>query len=415
MIRHNRLALMIAMAALLSSMSVSYAERAGKPTQEEQMQQMMDMIKGMSRGDGKGKGLDEKTERQLEQLFKGMGQKMDRRQAAQTKKEQQQFEAETVGHGTALLQVGGKDYQLTMTTCTSWGPESGRFSIEARQPPVKGAGKLRIGRGTQGVGTLSFEKGRDNYYVEGSQALRLKGKSLEWKGTALGAPNNSPQPLTVRLTCGKEMVDYAASLETKQMAADNVLTLRLGEESYPFDAGYCSTEVQNAGNLVVEADVTATGEFRGRPAIIFLSKSHPTGSDRQFTHMELLLGQLSSDQRILPSRNVQKQLGERVEVYQQEAMAAVQKKYPPEIFKSVPPEKLPEILEAQVREMDAVQAQADTMQFPSARSHGTITIQEQSIVFRGPKFHTNDAQEAEEFQELLAEPELTVTCKKTDK
>ncbi len=376
------------------------------------MQQALDMIKGMSKGSGQGKGMDEKTQKQLENMFKGMGQKMDKRQAAQTKKEQQQFDAATVGHGTALLQIGGKDYQLTMTTCTSWGPESGRFTIEARQPPVKGAGILRIGRGTQGVGTLNFESGRDVYYVEGSQALLLKGKSLEWKGTVLGPPNNSPQPLTIRLTCGEEMVDYAASPELKQTAEDNVLTLRLGKEAYTFEAGYCSAEAKKASNLVMEADVTATGDFRGRPAVILLSKSHPAGSDRQFTNMELLLGELSAEQGILPSGEVQEQLGKRVEAYQREAMTAVQKKYPPEMFNSVPPEKLPEIFEAQGREMDAVQAQVDEMRFPSARSHGTITIQEHTIFFRGPKFHTNDARRAPEFQELSGDPELEITCQK---
>ena len=99
MIRHNRLALMIAMAVLLSPMNLSYAERAGKSTQEEQMQQMLEMIKGMSQGVGQGKGMDEKTQKQLENMFKDMGQQMDQRQAAQTKKEQEQFEAATVGYG----------------------------------------------------------------------------------------------------------------------------------------------------------------------------------------------------------------------------------------------------------------------------------------------------------------------------
>ncbi len=401
-------------ALLISPISFSYPQQSGAPSNEQQMQQMLDMIKGMSKGGGKGKGLDEKTERQLEQLFKGMDQKMDKRRAAETNKEQQHFEAATVGHGTALLQVGAQQYQLTITTCTSWGSESGRFTIEARQPPVKGAGILRIGRGAQGVGTLNFERGRDVYYVEGSQSLLLKGKSLEWKGTALGPPNNSPQPLTVRLTCGKEMVDYGTSPGPKQKAADNVLTLRLGKETHAFEAGHCSTEARRWGNLVVEADVTATGVFRERPAIIFLSKSHPVGSDRQFTNMELLLGQLSAERQTLPPGEVQEQLRKRVEAYQREAMAAVQKKYPPEMFNSVPPEKLPEVLDAQNREMEKVQEQVDAMRYPSARSPGTIMIQGQDISFRGPKFHTNDVRRAPEFRELSGDPELEVTCQKTD-
>ena len=400
---------------LIGAITLGFVESGGAQPQEEKMQNMLDVIKGMSQGGGKGKGLDEKTERQLEQLFKGMDQKKEKRQAVQTKKEQQQLEAATVGHGNALLQVGKQEYQLTMITCTSWGPTSGRFMIEARQPPIKGPGILKISRGAQGVGTLQFEIGRDIYYVEGSQSLLLKGKSLEWKGTALGPPDNSPQPLAVRLTCGAEMKDYAASPGIKQPAANNVLTFQLGKESYAFETGYCSTEARHTGNLVVEADVTATGVFRGRPAIILLSKSHPAGSGRQFINMELLLGKLSAKQRTLPSGELQQQLRKQVAAYQEEAMAAVRKKYPPEMFNSVPPAKLPEVLEAQNREMGAVQKRADEMKFPSARSQGTITVKEEHITFRGPKFHTNDASRAPEFKELSGDPELEVTCKKREK
>ncbi len=398
----------------ISAAVLGFAQPSAAQTQEEKMQNMLDMIKGMSQGSGKEKGLDEKTERQLENMFKGMGQKMERRQTAQTKKEQQQFEAATVGHGTALLAVGGQEYKLTITVCTSWGSESGRFTIAARQPPVEGVGILRIGRGAQGAGTLNFESGRDVYYVEGSQSLLLKGKSLEWKGTAFGPPNNSPQPLTVRLTCGEEMVDYAASPEPKQTAADNVLILRLGKEAYTFEAGYCSTEAKETGNLVMEADVTATGVFRGRPAVILLSKSHPAGSGRQFTNMELLLGQLTAEQRVLPSGTVQEHLQTQAVTYQQAAMAAVRKKYPPDLFNSTPPEQLPELMESQNQEMDAVKKQAEEMKFPSARSHGTIMVQGLNISFRGPKFHTNDAPRAPEFQEFSGDPELEITCQKLD-
>jgi hypothetical protein len=56
------------------------------------------------------------------------------------------------------------------------------------------------------------------------------------------------------------------------------------------------------GNLMVEFGLSATGTFRGQPAIIFLSKSHPAGDQPgYFERMEILLGELSEEQRTLPS------------------------------------------------------------------------------------------------------------------
>ena len=435
--------LFLVVVVLVSPMASGYAQGPGGTSNEEQMQQMLDMIKGMSQGSGQGKGMDEKTQKQLENMFKGMGQQMDKRQAAQIQKEQEQFEAATVGHGTAIVEVEGKRYDLTVTKCELWGGGSGKFKIEARQPPAKGSWKLSMGADKTSRVGLTFQAGRRGYWREGggtvdqSSSLVIKDNGLEWNGL-VGEGEN--MPATIQVTCGAEMVNYATPSQSNPASSVNVLTLQMGKEIHTFEAGLCSTEEYRTGNLMVQFEATATGTFRGRPAIILMSKSYPHGSvaaKQTFQDMDLLLGQLTPEQRMLPPLKVMEQLNKKVETFSSTETAAVQKKYQKKIAtwqkqfdvempalkkqygKAIPPEKMSalmapfnQLMDAQGKEMDKVQEQAKAMRYPKGRSFGTITVKGQEVHFGGSKLSTQDTHRAPEFKNLPEKTELWVTCGK---
>ncbi len=424
-----RLFLVVVVLVLVSPMASGYAQGPGGTSNEEQMQQMLDMIKGMSKGAGQGKGMDERTQKQLENMFKGMGQKMDKRQVAQTKKEQEQFETETVGHGTAIVEVEGKRYDLTVTTCELWGGDSREFKIEARQPPAKGAWKLSMRAGKSSRVGLTFQVGRKKGYwregtgsVDKSSSLTVKDNGLQWTGLVDEKDN---VPITIQVTCGAEMVNYSKPANPGQNTSPHVLTLSLGKEIYTFQIGYCSTEAYRTGNLMVEFDVTAMGTFRGSPAILFLSKSHPVGSQgRDFEELELLLGELTAEQRTLPPLKVKQELDEKVNAFSREANAAIQKKYDKEraviqekYGKDVPPDKAVEATEAylkmgdaQGKEMDKVREQVKAMRFPEAKNNGTFTINGKEVLYKGPRLRILHGKDVPQFKNLEGIPEVLLTC-----
>ncbi|MGV7228337.1 MAG: hypothetical protein ACQ9IQ_06725 [Nitrospirales bacterium] len=406
-----------------------HAERGDAASQQQELQKALEMMKKQ--------GMDAKTQKQMENMFKNMSEEGAKQQSAKMKKEQQKFEAATAGHGTAQVDVGGKQYELKMIKCEIADRNTGSFSLHARQAPGKDSGELWVvGGGGPSRNNVQFILGKkDSYEVDSNPVFQLNGKDLEWQGTVIRGGNK--EALKFRLTCGAEMVDYATPSQPNPRSSVNVLTLQMGQEPHTFQAGYCSTKEYRTGNLIVEFETTATGTFRGRPAIILLSKSHAAKEygGEYFQNMDLLLGELTSEQRTLSPRKVAEQLRDKVNSFTNREMTAIQKKYEKKISAfqkkfdnempalkkkygtSVPQDKMEELMDpfnkmsaAQSTEMNKVQEQAKGMQYPKARSFGTITVTGQEVHFGGSKLSTQDASRAPEFQNLPEKTELWVTC-----
>ena len=406
-----------------------YAERGDATLQQQELQKALEMMKKQ--------GMDAKTQKQMENMFKNMSEVGAKQQAAKLKKEQQKFEAETAGHGTAQVEVGGKQYELKMIKCEIIDRNTGSFSLHARQAPGKDSGELWVGGGPSRNNVQFILGKKDPYEVANSAAFQLNGKDLEWRGTVIRV--GKKEALKFRLTCGAEMVDYATPSKPRPNTSVNVLALQAGKETHTFQTGYCSTKEYRTGNLIVEFEATSTGTFRGRPAIILLSKSHAAKEygGEYFQNMDLLLGELTSEQRKLSPLKVKEQLQKKVETFGNTQMAAIKAKYDPEIAAwqkkfdiempalkkeygtNVPQDKIEvlmdpfnKLLDAQGKEMDKVQEQVKAMRYPAARSFGTITVNGQEVHFGGSKLSTQDASRAPEFQNLPAKTELWVTCGK---
>jgi hypothetical protein len=379
-----------------------HAERGDAMSQQQELQKALEMMKKQ--------GMDAKTQKQMENMFKNMSEVGAKQQAAKLKNEQQAFEAETANNGTAHVELAGKGYELKVIECVIRDRSRGLLSIHARQTPGKDSGELRV-TGSSREGGVQFSLGKQ-HYLSNHPTFPFNGKTMEWEGTVEG--DKGKVPLKFHLTCGAEMVDYATPSRPRPKSSVNNLTLQLGGETFHFDAGHCSTAEYRTGNLIVEFDATATGMFRGRPAIILLSKSHAVVEygGEYFQNLDLFLGELSADQRSLPPREVERQIQQIGQEYSNKEMAAIQKKYK-EMANSVPPEKIGEVIEAQGREMDRVTEKVKTMRYPTATRHyGAITVNGRDIHSRGPKLDTNDAARTPEFKNLSAIPEVWVTCGK---
>ena len=381
---------------------------AGTPEQQE-LDQVMEMMKQQ--------GMDPQQMQQMENMLNSMSQMETRKKNARIENEQQAFEAETAGYGTAQVEVEGRRYELKVTKCEVKDSHNGIFVIKARQAP--GMDKAELSVYSDGVKlrkSIQFSTSAtppENYYSENPE-LVFDGKALTWEGGVKS--NNRNVSLALSLGCGAEAVYYDKPSRPRPDTPANILTLYLGGETYEFEAGHCSTKAYRTGNLMVDFDATATGTFRGRPAIILLTKSHGVGAEGRhagyFYNFDLLLGELSAEQRRLSPIDVKQQLGSVVEAYRNKELVAHQKTYNKDVFNSLPPDKMIEVMEASNKEMTAAMDKADAMRYPEAASRGgMITIDEQAVLFRGPALSTSDASRAPEFMDLSAPPEAYVTCR----
>ena len=404
----NILSLMTSILLFFFFIGHVHVQAASSTTEQQELDQVMEMMKKS--------GMDPKQMKQMEGLFKNMSEMETKRKAAQANKAKMEFESATAGHGTAQVEVEGKQYALMLTKCEVKDSRNAAFLIKASQAPGMDQGELSFhsdGINLNNSFTFSTQSVTSKYYRATNTSFEFNGQSLAWQG--LVETSSGKVPLTLNLSCGDEAVYYDKPSRPRPNKPNNVLTMYLGSETFEFEAGRCTLNGYRTGNLMVDFEATATGKFRGRPAIILLSKSHGVGMEGRgrgyFHNFDLLLGELSDDQRKLSPFKVKKQLSGVVEAYQSKQLAKHQKKYSKEVVNALPPNKMIEVMEASQKEMSAYMDRAESMRFPEAQSRGgAITINGKNILFRGPAMHTNDADRAPEFQDISETPELFVTC-----
>ncbi len=405
----HRLSLTTYFLILMGFIGYVQAEEARNTAEQQELNQAMEMMKKS--------GMDPEQLQQMENIFKNISDSEAQKKSSKLNAEKQAFEAATAGYGTAQVEVEGKQYDLKLQKCEVKDRGAGIFSIQGRQAPGADEGELRIqSDGTKLQSYVQFSTKSmtfDTYEIE-NPAFTFDGKTLSWKGV-VAASNRAKVPLALNLSCGAEAVYYDKPSKPRKKTPVNVLTLYLGDETHFFEAEHCTTEAYRTGNLMVDFETTATGTFRGRPAIVLLTKSHGVGleggSAGYFHELDLLLGELSAEQRRLSPFKVQKQLNVVLETYRQKEHVAHQEKYSKKMYDSLPPEKLVETMNTSQEEYSRIMAKAEAMRYPEAESQGgMITINGQDVFFRGPAMSTNDANRAPEFQDLSSIPEIWVTC-----
>ncbi|MGB5707461.1 MAG: hypothetical protein WBM41_11550 [Arenicellales bacterium] len=375
--------------------------------EQQEMQQVLEMMKAS--------GVDQAQIDQMENMLKSMMKMEIQRKGAKIDKEKEKFDTATAGYGSGMAAVEGKRYALTVTKCEVRDRKKGAFTIQAKEAPGLDGGELSIySDGISSPRSVSFStriKPYKNYHSQNPD-LQFDGKTLIWEG--LAQSESQELPFSLNLSCGSEAVYYDQATRAPLGDTGKSVTLYLGADTYSFQAGRCTNEKYRTGNLMVDFEVTAAGDFRGRPAIVLLSSSHGVGEGEgagPFHNFELLLGEITEDQRSVSPIELKQALSKEVEAFRSKQLEMHQKKYSEEFWATVTPENINQALDASSKEMNLIMDRADAMVLPSARSvGGNNSIDGQNAVFRGPAMQTSDADRAPQLQNLEAIPEVHISC-----
>lgn len=175
----------------------------------------------------------------------------------------------------------------------------------------------------------------------------------------------------------------AASPALVPVTSAGTLSLSIGEEVTEFQVTHCRTDRYEAGatpgTLVVLAELTAVGTFRGRPATVFMAKSEGA----QFENLDLYLTELSAEERTMPTlealntirANHTKTWGAK----EAELNGAFQRSLEEGDLNF---DEMSALSDALSEQLDAVRAEAD-LALPWARLFGEITVDGAAIRFEG--------------------------------
>lgn len=372
--------------------------------QQEEMQKVFEMMQGS--------GVDAKQMQQMQGMMQFMMNKGMQMKQNETNQEKAEFAKKMANNGKATVETEGQMFNLSVTKCEVKNREAGLYTISAKQGPGGDDAELQIQGDDQAQRSqLQFNFSRKYNSVQ-QQNFNFDGKSLTWEGQMSG--DHGAVALALNLDCGAEALFLDQPSTAKSSMAKNeanVLTFKLGDESYEFEAGLCSTKKYRTGNLMVVFEATATGSFRGRPAVILLSKSHPVGQTKMFDNMSLLLTELTPEQRQLAPLKVRQQLDKVINDYQTQAIQEHQKKYDKDFYESVAPEKLLEVMNQTSTELDVIMDKAKAMKYPAARGHGAITIKGKEVLFRSARKLASGNSNVPEFKDLPKQSEIWLRCK----
>lgn len=173
--------------------------------------------------------------------------------------------------------------------------------------------------------------------------------------------------------------------QTQSVTAEaGKMNIRIGDEHAQLDVESCTTSPQRDGNLLVLAEVFASGMFRGSPALIKLSKSHPVGNpDTQFQQMDIWLAERTVDEKgmgveqILAKRNQETESWYNLE--QQRIMQELQ------LDDDMSLDQMNEQMNSQQEAMSALTKEAEARRLKYAISYGEVDISGDILKFESPQ------------------------------
>ncbi len=184
------------------------------------------------------------------------------------------------------------------------------------------------------------------------------------------------------------------------------LSLSIGGAVTELDIAHCRTDSYPSGQLVIEAEVTAVGSFRGEPAALFLTAVSGAVSGK----FDLYLIDLSPELRTMPPMEAQnKILMDRTALHSQRT-GEIMADYTQEKLEAVPPDQIMAKMDEQMARMDALEAEMKALQPPYARSFGVITVDGSTISFAGDDTRVIKGEEEEAFVDLGSEARATARC-----
>lgn len=172
---------------------------------------------------------------------------------------------------------------------------------------------------------------------------------------------------------------------------------------------HCRTDSYKSGQLLVEAELTAVGTFRGRPATLLMANVSGAASD----HLDLYLIELAPELRTASPLDATNRItmDHSSQLGQREAEASAG--FDPEALAKLPPEEMAVEMEAAMKAQrearDAAKAEMDA-QFAKVRSFGDIKVDGSAIEFEGSDTRVIRGENEEAFAGIAGQ-ELRVSAK----
>lgn len=183
------------------------------------------------------------------------------------------------------------------------------------------------------------------------------------------------------------------------------LSFSIEGEVAELEITHCRTASYQSGQLVIEAEVTAAGTFRGQPAALLLAKS--TGA--KFNAIDLYLTELSPELRTMPPLEAKNKIEmDHATLYGQRE-AEINADFQDKLSK-LPPEEMPALGDELAERRQALEAEMDAL-LPTARVFGVITVDGTTIGFEGNHQTSLSRSEQEEaFADLENEVRVVAQC-----
>lgn len=162
------------------------------------------------------------------------------------------------------------------------------------------------------------------------------------------------------------------------------INIGIGDERVQLDVESCSTSPQRTGNLLVLAKVFASGTFRGSPALVKLSKSHPVGNpNAQFQQMEFWLTERTSDETGMDVEQILAKRNQDFEAWYNAEQQQIMQEF--QVDDDMSLDQMNAQMNAQQEAMSMLTKQAESRRLQRAISHGEVNVDGDILRFESPR------------------------------
>ncbi len=173
--------------------------------------------------------------------------------------------------------------------------------------------------------------------------------------------------------------------QTQSVTAEaGKMNIGIGGEHVQLDVESCMVSPQRDGNLLVLAEVFASGTFRGSPALIKLSKSHPVGNpNAQFQQMDIWLTARAVDEKGMNVEKIPAKRNQEIEAwYNAEQQRIMQES---QFDDDMSMDQMNAQMNAQQEALSALTKEAEERRLKHAIAHGEVTINEGILKFESAR------------------------------
>ena len=198
-------------------------------------------------------------------------------------------------------------------------------------------------------------------------------------------------------------------LTTGQAPPAGTLSFSLAGEVTELEITHCRTDAHAADGVVIVAEVTAVGSFRGEPAALFMWKIEE-GTAYDEDHVTLYLTELSPERRTMPPRQAEQAISDDYETYSLEGNAEIMADYAPEKMGGLSADERMAKIQEMMERSDRLQEELKVRTVAYAEGYGTITIDGSTIRFEGGDMRQGNGDPAEAFADLGGPTRVTAEC-----